>query len=145
MMLKSKKMMVRNLPKDGILRDKVTNKPYPILVSLFVISLLLLKSLPLVAVVILCLSLYLLFSKERRLIEFYDDYVIFFTDLNNEECYILYTDEILDWRIESCRKLLSLQVTLINNKVVTLSCGSKHKLLKYFKQNIPNKNSASQI
>lgn len=138
-MLKSKKMMTRNIPKEGILKDKVTNKPYPILISLFVISLSLLKPLPLVAVVVLSLSIYLLISKERRLIDFYDDYLIFYTDLKNEECYILYVDEILDWRIESCSKLLSLKVTLIDNKVITLSCGSKHKLLKYFKQNIPNK------
>lgn len=138
-MLKSKKMMTRNIPKEGILKDKVTNKPYPILISLFVISLSLLKPLPLVAVVVLSLSIYLLISKERRLIDFYDDYLIFYTDLKNEECYILYVDEILDWRIESCSKLLSLKVTLIDNKVITLSCGSKHKLLKYFKKNIPNK------
>ncbi len=78
-----------------------------------------------------------LFIKNERLVEFYDDYCVFYrTNAYRDECFLLFWNDILAWEIESGSEYDTLIVTLRNQKRICLKCVSRHKLIRYLKRNV---------
>ena len=76
-----------------------------------------------------------LFIKNERLIEFYDDYCVFYRmNANKDECFLLFLNDISAWEIHPGSEYDELSVTLRDQRKIVLKCVCKHKLTRYFKR-----------
>ena len=134
MVVKSKVLKTRNLPVDGKLIDHCNAKPYLfILLAISIGALLLMTRFYLIGFVILCFFLYyLIFVKDVTLIEFYDKYAVFYFNNAENECFLLFWEDVEKWQVHSSRKDFDqVEVTLRNQQVVSLKCLERKKLERY--------------
>lgn len=135
MNVKSKILKIRNLPTDGKKIDQINAKPYSFIIVCLIAGIsLMCTSLYLIGFIITFLFLYyLLFVKDVVLIEFYDQYAVFYLNNGKEECFLLFWEDVLRWSITSNRNDLDLlNIVLRNNECIALKCLSRKKVEKYF-------------
>jgi len=135
--VKSKVLKIRNLPTDGRKIDQINAKPYLIIaVFLFIGIALLFTRVYLIGIVITFLFLYcLLFVKDVVLIEFFENYAVFYLNNGKEECFLLFWQDVAKWSITSSRNDLDvLNIELKNQQCISLKCVSRKKVEKYFLQ-----------
>lgn len=140
MNVKSKVLKIRNLPTGSKKIDKINAKPYLVLIVFLLVGIMLLfTSFYLIGIVISFLFLYcLLFIKNVTLVEFYEDYAVFYLNNGNEECFILFWEDITSWNIVSSRFDLDvLNIELRNRQCISLKCVSAKKVEKYFAKYAP--------
>lgn len=143
MNIKSKILKIRNLPTNGKKIDQINSKPYMCIIVflLFGIAMLWTSFYLLGIIITLIFLFYLLFVKDKTLVEFYDQYVIFYLNNGKEECFLLFWEDILHWDITQNRKDLDvLNIILKDNEQIALNCLSRKKIEKYFTSNMPCKN-----
>ena len=131
--MKSKKMKARNIPKNQNTIDTLTNKTYLFLFFVLLMGIVVSFKFIYVGIIFITFSLFMLLMKKIVVIAFYDDYVVFYLDKMNENVYILYLDEIINWMILNHKRGIEIKVTLKNQETITLNCTTKLKVLKYFK------------
>ena len=135
--VKSKILKIRNLPKDGKRIDHVNAKPYLfIIVCLIVGVALLFTKIYFVGIVITLLFLYyFVFVRDVVLVEFYDQYAVFYLNNGKDECFLLFWEDVVKWEIINNRNDLDhLNIIMRNQESITLKCLSKKKVAKYFGQ-----------
>lgn len=135
MNVKSKILKIRNLPTDGKKIDQINAKPYSFIIVCLIAGIsLMCTSLYLIGFIITFLFLYyLLFVKDVVLIEFYDQYAVFYLNNGKDECFLLFWEDVLRWSITSNRNDLDLlNIVLRNNECIALKCLSRKKVEKYF-------------
>lgn len=136
--VRSQLLKIRNLPQGHKLIDHVNAKPYLVFCILGGIGILfvLREKYMILGILLLFIALYsFIFVKNERLIEFYDDYCVFYrTNANKDECFLLFWNDISAWEIHTGYEYDELSVTLKNQKKITLRCVCKHKLNRYFKR-----------
>ncbi|MEG0423542.1 MAG: hypothetical protein RSA96_01635 [Erysipelotrichaceae bacterium] len=136
MEMKSKNLKVRNLPQDKEPVDKINSKPYAfIVVFLLMGTYMIITKYYFLGILIVAVFLYnLFFIKNRVNTEFYDDYVVFYNENDKEECFILFYDEIREWKyIRGRFDVDTLEVTFRDGKRIKFKSLSKGKMLKHFR------------
>ena len=140
MNVKSKVLKIRNLPTGSKKVDEINAKPYLFLIVFLLIGIVLLfTDLYLIGIVISFLFLYcLLFIRNVTLVEFYEDYAVFYLNNGNEECFILFWEDITSWNIANSRFDLDVvNIELRNCQCISLKCVSVKKVKKYFSKYAP--------
>ena len=73
------------------------------------------------------------------MIEFYDDYVVFYDEKIVDECFIVFWEDILLWRYQACKGSLDeIEIVLKDERHIRFQVFSKSKILKYFRKYAPN-------
>lgn len=135
MNVRSKVLKIRNLPHDGKKVAQITSKPYLfIIICLLIGGALLFTRMYLLGVVIAILFLcYLLFVRDVVLVEFFDRYVVFYLNNGQDECYLLFWEDVASWQLVQHRNDLDeLKVVLKNQQTISLRCLGRKKLLRWF-------------
>lgn len=135
MNVKSKILKIRNLPTDGKKIDQINAKPYLFIIVCLIAGIsLMCTNLYLIGIIITFMFLYyLLFVKDVVLIEFYDQYAVFYLNNGKDECFLLFWEDVQRWSITSNRNDLDLlNIVLRNNECIALKCLSRKKVEKYF-------------
>lgn len=138
MNIRSKNLKIRNLPKGNRRLDQINSKPY-VFLGLFLVlgvTLFLCRSYLLGSMFIILFFYNFCFIKNDILIEFYDEYVVFYHYNNRkDECFLLFWQDIEKWQYVHTKKDYDqIEVWLKNGKQVSIQCISQHKTLKYFKR-----------
>lgn len=135
--IRSKNLKIRNLPKNNKRLDQVNSKPYLFLIIFFTlgVSLLLCKSY-LIGTVVTVLFLYnICFVRNSILIEFFEEYVVFYNTTQKDECFLLFWEDIAKWQYKNTKVDFDiLEITLKDGKQVSIKCIGKRKTLRYLKR-----------
>ena len=99
MCMRSKELKNYNLPSNRMFNEVLEAKPKVLLSILIVIGVVLLfVQYYIYGVVLLILGFSsFLFLPNRRLIEFYDDYMIIYNKARKDECNIIYYEDVKSW------------------------------------------------
>lgn len=147
--VRSQAIKIRNLPQGHKRIDCINAKPYLFfgMIGMIGVLLVLMERYMIIGILLLLAALYcFLFIKNERLIEFYDEYCVFYRVNNNkDECFLLFWNDIIDWKIKSKNECDILTVTLRNHKKADFKCVSKHKLIRYLKQNVNQQQESAII
>lgn len=137
--VRSKVLKIRNLPKGQRRVGTINSKPLALFIVLLVLGVLLVavKKNLFIGIFLIVFSLYnILFIRGDCLVEFYEDFVVFYhIHSNKDECYLLFWEDIAKWQIVRNRKDYDeLCIELKNHMTVKIPCVSKLKLERYFKR-----------
>lgn len=140
--IRSHTLKIRNLPQGHKRIACINAKPYALLGLLLLIGILLVAWMKyyMLGGILLAAAVYnFLFIKNERLVEFYDEYVVFYhINTYRDECFLLFWNDIVSWQIKPTKSIYDeLAITLRNQKEITLKCVSKHKLIRYFNTYAP--------
>ena len=139
--IKSKRLLSRNLPVDRVIELKINSKPY-LGLSLFVLLgvAICFTGYWIFGVIIFTLCLLgLLFIKNQVTTEFNQEYVIFYSEGNSEECFIIYWEDIERWQVLSEKTGLDfIRIQLKNGEKLAYKIFAKNKAVKYFEKLAPN-------
>lgn len=139
MNVRSKNLKIRNLPKGRKRIDCINAKPF-VLFGICLITgilLLILCNSYLIGTVLVLISLYnFLFIKNEILVEFYEEYAVFYrTTSYKDECFLLFWNDVRDWYIQRAKSNYDeIHISLKNDQKVVLKCVSKHKIQRYFRR-----------
>lgn len=139
--MKSKELKSYNLPDHRLYNDCIDAKP--IVMLMFIMS---------VGFMVMFLGLYvqgaaifivsafsILFLPSRRLIEFYDDYMIVYNKARKDECNIIYYDDAKYFEYISSVYMDKVIITLSDDSTQSVSAFSKTKFEKQIGRYIPKK------
>lgn len=137
MNIRSRNLKIRNLPKGNKRIDRINSKPY-LFLGLFLVmgaALILCRSYLLGSMFVILFLYNFCFVKNDILIEFYDEYAVFYHyDNRKDECFILFWQDVAKWQyVHTKRDYDEIEVWLKNGRQVTIKCISQHKTLKFFK------------
>lgn len=133
--MKSKKLKIRNLPKNEKQIDHITAKPMGILFGSVVLGFILFfTKYYLIGTILFAMFFYeLVCVKDYELVAFYETYAVFFIDKKKENCYIVYYDDILKWDYKTkWNSYDKIDLVFKNGNEVELRCMEKRKFKKYF-------------
>ena len=137
--IRSKKLKTRNLPEPREAIDQINAKPYVfIALFLFIGLYMFFMTSYLWGVFMIAIFLYyLVFVKNKILTEFYEDYIVFYNDKDEEECYIVFYNEIKSWSYEVGRFATdTVQITFKDGKRIAFDCLSKRKMKRYLNEHV---------
>lgn len=141
--IRSKRLYSHNLPEDRSIETKINSKPTAgLLVFVFFgISLMCVGKLWIFGLLIALMALAgVLFIKNHVMTELSSDHAVFYKDTNREECFILYWDDVEEWKIMPMKTGLDqLIIELKDGEKVCFTVFSRRKIEKYFKKYAPNK------
>lgn len=135
MSIKSKILKIRNLPCNETRLDTISSKPYTFICALLALGILLLcSSYYLIGVVVAIFSAYYLVAvKNVKLVEFYEEYAVFYLNNGKDECFVMFWEDVSQWEITGSRMDLdTLCVTLKNHQTISIRCVQRKKIQKYF-------------
>lgn len=114
----------------------IHSKPYGFIIFFLGVGVYMAHSNLMIGILLIALFLYYLFvNKNQTVTEFYEDFVVFYHERNEEECYILFWDEIESWDYERGRfDVDRLHVKLKNGEKIAFRSLSRLKMKKYFHQ-----------
>lgn len=97
--MKSKELKNYNLPDNRVYNQKLEAKPIALLLVIMGLGfvLLIMKYYIYGTVLFFFAAACIMFLPSRRLIEFYDDYMIMYNKARKDECNIIYYDDIKSW------------------------------------------------
>lgn len=140
MKIKSNRFKCRNLPKNYDVKAVVKSKPIFMMCLALALGIVLIfmKSYMFVGILLLGMALFgLIFSKNPVTVEFSDQFVVFYLDDHQEDCYLVYYEDID--RYEYKRKVFDtdvLQIVLKNQKVLEFKSLDKKKVTKNLNQHV---------
>lgn len=139
MTVRSKMLKIRNLPKGHRRLGVINSKPVELFIVLLGLGILLvaMRQYFLAGVLLIIFSLYnMLFIRGDQLVEFYDDFVVFYhVNSHKDECYLVFWEDISTWQIQKNRMNYDeVVIGFINHTSVCFQCVSKTKLERYFKR-----------
>lgn len=139
MCMRSKELKNYNLPDNRMFNETLEAKPFELLAVFLVASIILLVfkyyvyGFTIMAFSIICLF----FLPSRRLIEFYDSYMILYNKARKDECNIIYYEDIKYWEYKTKVSYDQLIITLNDDSVQKCDGYSKvtfeKRLNKYLK------------
>lgn len=137
--MRSKELKNYNLPDNRMFNETLEAKPFELLAVFLVASIILLVfkyyvyGFTIMAFSIICLF----FLPSRRLIEFYDSYMILYNKARKDECNIIYYEDIKYWEYKTKVSYDQLIITLNDDSVQKCDGYSKvtfeKRLNKYLK------------
>lgn len=139
MFVRSRKLKIWNLPKNDTYISCINSKPYSILFTILIvaIALLIVYHRFLISMLLLSFSTYhLVFVKNKRIVEFYKDYSIFY-EINHQkdDCILVFWKDIKSWKFHANKKNEeSLCITLADNTVLEIQCVHRQKVEHYFRK-----------
>ncbi len=137
--IRSNHLKCRNLPYDYEVVDQIDSKPVIGLAALAIIGFFTLGSQYfMIGAVLIFMSFYgFINMKNDTLVVFTDSFVIFYLDNHKEDCYLIYWDEIMDYRyINKPFETDLIEITLINGKKIQFKSVSKPILMRNFKKHV---------
>lgn len=147
--IRSQPLKIRNLPQGHKIIDHINAKPYLVFSVLGTVGILLVlwEKYMILGILLLLIALYcFIFIKNERLIEFYDDYCVFYRiNAYKDECFLLIWNDIASWEIHSGNEYDELTVILKNQKKITLKCVGKHKLTRYLHRFVKNEEQETAV
>ena len=144
MQLKSKILKKWNLPSYGVRLGKITSKPYPILIAFLGggVILILVRQ-PVFGIAVCALSFYqLCIGHNDSLCEFYDQYVVFYSPKEPDDCYIMFWEDVAEWKYHSGVTHDTLHVLLKDGQVLDFSSLSRRKTEHFFRRFVPQLKSS---
>ena len=113
--MKSKELKNYNLPDNRTYNETLDAKPMKLLLVIMIIGFIVLICKQYIyGACIFFLSIYycILFLPSRRIIEFYDDFMIVYNKARKDECNIVYYDDIKSWEYKVSVSSDQLVITL---------------------------------
>lgn len=137
MLVKSKSLKRRNLPKGNNALAKINLRPnllFQIILASAVI--LMIQNNLIIGLGLLGFSGYnLFFTKNKYVVEFYDEYVVFQLDNFEDEVYIVFYSEIESWQYHQLNKGIdSVEVQLVNLDKLTFNSYDRRNMKRYMKK-----------
>lgn len=136
--VRSKILKIRNLPQGDKRIGSINAKPYAFFVVVLLTGILsVMKEHYLFGSIFIIVSLYnLCFTQNEKLAEFYADYAVFYhINDHKDECFLLFWEDVEGWQ---CMRRHSgydmIEITMHNQKSVSLRCVDKHKIDRYLKR-----------
>lgn len=137
MNVRSKRLKTRNLPQNNKRIDRVNSKPYVFIVlSLCAGCVMIYKNHYFIGSLISVLFLYnLVCIKNKIIMEFYPDYVVFYAEHEKDECFILFWEDVESWSYHIGKNDLdTVNVTLKDQSAICFKSLSKRKTMRHFKK-----------
>lgn len=139
--MRSKQIRTIHIPNDTKPKKVIDAKPYPLFAIAILVGIVLFVCgayAPGIIVILLVLG-FLIFLPTRRLIEFYDEYMVIYNCQSLDECKIVYYDEvsyyIYHWGVNGDE----LELGLIDSSIERIECFSKMLFESYLKIFLPDK------
>lgn len=140
MKVKSNRFKCRNLPKSYTINEKIKSKPIMMMVVSGIVGAVLMIDQKLIAigVVLVAISLYGLFlTKNHTIIGFGDDFVIFYLDDHEEDCYLIYFNDIERFEfVHSTFDVDRLKLELKDHRKLEFKLFERHKVESNFKKHL---------
>ena len=137
--MKSKELKNYNLPENRAYNEAIEAKPMVLLLVIMGIGFILM----LLKEYIVGISLFLLgascliFLPNRRIIEFYDEYMILYNKARKDECNVVYYDDVKSWDYKTRVSMDELTITLNDDSIQKIDAFSRiefeNDLNKYLK------------
>ncbi|MFV0379934.1 MAG: hypothetical protein ACK5KQ_03820 [Anaerorhabdus sp.] len=133
--MKSKVLSVKNIPINDTCIKMVDLKPrgqfiFVLFLAIFVSYIY--PSLLMLCIVMFTMSLFcLLFFPNRKIISFYQDYIVLYNQKNRNFCSLVYWDEILYWSYKKNSEKDELIIELVNNQVEVVECYSRRSVVPW--------------
>ncbi len=129
--MKSKALKTDNLPEDREIEYRINAKPFILLglIIVFGTGMMFYPSFVYIGAAVVAIGLFaLLFLPSRVLLEFSNDYVVVYHRVNQNECELIYYDEIVSYQY--VRNPLSdyLVFELENGETIRVSCFGKTRI-----------------
>jgi len=129
--VKSKALKTDNLPEDRAIEYRINAKPFILLglIIVFGTGMMFYPSFVYIGAAVVAIGLFaLLFLPSRVLLEFSNDYVVVYHRVNQNECELIYYDEIVSYQY--VRNPLSdyLVFELENGETIRVSCFGKTRI-----------------
>lgn len=136
--IKSTRLKCRNLPYDQEPVDCINSKPIVALCCLIVLGVLLLLRPTLFFLGLFAIGIAIhgiFFAKDNILVEFNEQYAIFYLDEKREDCYVLYWMDVISYEfIQKAFDTDQLSVELVDGQVVMFKVLNKRILQRNFKK-----------
>lgn len=150
--MKSKELKNYNLPENRTYNEAIEAKPMALLLIIMAIGF----GLMLIKQYIVGISLFLfgaaclIFLPNRRIIEFYDDYMILYNKARKDECNVVYYDDVKSWEYKTRVSMDELVITLNDDTIQKVDAFSKIEfesdLNKYLKdKKVVNENRSNRL
>lgn len=150
--MKSKELKNYNLPENRTYNEAIEAKPMVLLLLIMAIGF----GLMLIKQYIVGISLFLfgaaclIFLPNRRIIEFYDDYMILYNKARKDECNVVYYDDVKSWEYKTRVSIDELVITLNDDTIQKVDAFSKIEfesdLNKYLKnKKVVNENRSNRL
>lgn len=139
--MKSKEIMVHNLPYNRAIIADVDAKPFPLLFSSMLLGgFLIALSLTAYGIALIALSVMTLaFLPNVVLIEFSEDYLVIYNKVDKRNCTMVYYDEIVFWTYNRGIREDELSIELSDGSVEKINCFSKKKISRIMEIQAPGK------
>ncbi|MBR2808798.1 MAG: hypothetical protein IKE33_01030 [Erysipelotrichaceae bacterium] len=137
--MRSKVVRINSIDENKIM-TQIKAKPELFLALMFVFSFVILMFNGYLGFALMMITTYcFIFFPERRLIDFCDEYLIIYNDINHEVCYMLYYDEIVSWQYVSTFNADKLVIALINNQVYETDIFNRHRTERIMERFVPER------
>ena len=146
MCMRSKELKNYNLPDNRMYNEALEAKPIELLlVLLFIGVLLVILKYYVYGITFLLLAIIcLLFLPNRRLIEFYDTYMIVYNKARKDECNIIYYEDVKSWEYQVKVSYDSLILTLTDESIQKCNGYSKKRFEKCLNKYLKDKKVTKQ-
>ena len=152
MLMKSKELKNYNLPENRAYNDAIEAKPMILLLFIMGIGfiMMLLKEYVVGISLFLFGAACLIFLPNRRIMEFYDDYMILYNKARKDECNIVYYDDVKSWEYKTRVSMDELIIILNDDSIQKIDGYSRieyeNHLNKYLKdKKIVNENRSNRL
>lgn len=144
--MKSKELKNYNLPDNRTYNETLDAKPMALLLIIMIVGFVLLINGKYIygACIFFVSSACLMFLPSRRIIEFYDDFMIMYNKARKDECNIIYYDDIKAWEYKISVSADKLILTLKDDSIQTCDAYSKTKFEEYMNKYCKDKKVTEQ-
>ena len=140
--MNSKALKKDNLPTDIKPEKQYDAKPIGFLVACFIFGSMLCFDLRYLSFGVFLISIAifaLVFLPSRVLIEFYKDYMIVYYKVNQEDCYLIYYDEVVSWTYIKGRMKDYIYFELEEGETVRVASFSRNRIGSYLENCLTNR------
>ncbi len=134
---------ITDLPQGNTPEKKIQTKPYIAITVVLVvgIALLFLKSMRILGVVLIALSLFALWQIKGRLqMEIYSTYAVFYPVGHPDECQIFYYNDVIQWSIDHRQgQPDTMKIELKDDKMILQPIANSDQVLSAFNKKMADK------
>ena len=144
--MKSKELKNYNLPDNRAYNESLETKPIGLLLVILGVGFyLILRKFYIYGCALFFFSAAcLIFLPGRRLIEFYDEYMIVYNKARKDECNIIYYDDVKSWEYKTSVSMDELVLTLNDDSIQKCNAFSKKEFEKSLNKYIKEKRIISE-
>ena len=144
--MESKELKRYNLPEDRQLLGVIDAKPSLILFIIFLVGLFLLviRQYVLGTIVIAVATLSFVLLPSRVLIEFYYDYLVFYTHPDKNDCEMIFYDEVVKWRYIFGMTYDYVELILVDDSTHVVDAYSRTEFESYLNHFMKDKKDKSK-